>query len=588
MASSGNFCTFNPAYRGTTTLYDHVLSAGNTIITQSNISGSNHSCGTAGTHLFASGKFYWEAYMPANQVGSSHAAAGILNAGDGATKSSSSIGLGISTGDIGINPADLVVKFSNTQTKDYSESAFSSGDILQIAVDADNGAIYFGKNNTFLGSSDPTSGSSKTNAGATWTPSSYAGGWVPSAGTQGGNGNALYMNWGQDSTFAGARSAGGNADENGFGDFVYSPPSGYLALCSANLPISDDIDPAQTDDDFPGKQFNVVTYTGNGSTQSINVGLQPDFLWFKNRGTANSWVMFDSTRGTTKTFNSDKTNAEQTGAYTNLDAFTSTGFDLDGGGTGDVNQSSANLIAYCWRANGGTTASNSDGSITSTVQANTAAGFSIITYTGDENAGTIGHGLSAKPDLVFFKSRDTSDDWGVYHSAIGATNALTGLSSSAGLYNYTIFNNTEPTTSVITLGAAGSVGRYRNNKASTDYIAYCWHGVDGYSKFGKFEGNANNEGPYIYTGFRPRLLFIKNIDSSSPWGVYDTERPGFNDCDLAAWDEGTAPDNNIGAYPLDILSNGFKLRTSNSTVNSSHTWVYGAWGDVPFKYNNTF
>ena len=221
MASSGNFCAFNNTYRGTTSLYDHNLSVGNTRITQSNKSGSNHSCGTAGTHLFQSGKFYWEAYMPANQVGSSHVAVGILNAGDGATKSGSSIGLGITTGDIGINASDLVVRFSNTQTKDYSESAFSSGDILQVAVDADNGAIYYGKNNTFLGSSDPTSGSSKTNAGATWTPSSYAGGWVPSGGHQGGNGGALYMNWGQDSTFGGARSAGGNADENGFGDFVY-------------------------------------------------------------------------------------------------------------------------------------------------------------------------------------------------------------------------------------------------------------------------------------------------------------------------------------------------------------------------------
>ena len=131
------------------------------------------------------------------------------------------------------------------------------------------------------------------------------------------------------------------------------------------------------------------------------------------------------------------------------------------------------------------------------------------------------------------------------------------------------------------------MGRFRNNKSSTNYVAYCWHSVEGYSKFGSWEGNANNDGPFIYTGFRPRLLFIKNIDSSSPWGVYDGERPGFTDCDLGAWDENTAFDNIIGTYPCDILSNGFKLRTSNSTVNSSHTWVYGAWGDVPFKYNNT-
>ena len=134
------------------------------------------------------------------------------------------------------------------------------------------------------------------------------------------------------------------------------------------------------------------------------------------------------------------------------------------------------------------------------------------------------------------------------------------------------------------------MGRFRNNKASTDYVAYCWHSVEGYSKFGSFEGNANNDGPFIYTGFRPRLLFIKNTESTSPWTVYDGERGGgfnnpANSPEQLFWDETLATHT---SYGLDIYSNGFKLRTSNATVNSAHTWVYGAWGDVPFKYNNTF
>ena len=585
MASSGNFCAFNNTYRGTTSLYDHNLSVGNTRITQSNKSGSNHSCGTAGTHLFQSGKFYWEAYMPANQVGSSHVAVGILNAGDGATKSGSSIGLGITTGDIGINASDLVVRFSNTQTKDYSESAFSSGDILQVAVDADNGAIYYGKNNTFLGSSDPTSGSSKTNAGATWTPSSYAGGWVPSGGHQGGNGGALYMNWGQDSTFGGARSAGGNADENGFGDFVYSPPSGYLALCSANLPTSSDIDPAQTDDDFPQKNFNVVTFTGNGSTNAVTgLGFQPDLIWGFTRDGSQSKRVIDSTRGGASRIYSDLQDAADT-SNTAISAFGADGFTAAGGYFN--NDSGKECGAWCWRANGGTTSSNSSGDITSTVQANQAAGFSIITYSGNGSSGaTIGHGLSSKPEWIIVKNLSDSggtSHWTLYHVTPGATEYTT-FTDSAFTANSGFWNNTEPTSTLITLG-----NNNRVNGSGKNYVCYAWHGVEGYSKFSSFIGNGSTDGPFIYTGFRPRFIFLKR-DSTTNWYVLDTARDINNPITtLLAWDTNQAESTIGSTNNFDVVSNGLKIRTSGSGLNgSSATFYYGAWGDVPFKYNNTF
>ena len=582
MASSGNFCAFNNTYRGTTSLYDHNLSVGNTRITQSNKSGSNHSCGTAGTHLFQSGKFYWEAYMPANQVGSSHVAVGILNAGDGATKSGSSIGLGITTGDIGINASDLVVRFSNTQTKDYSESAFSSGDILQVAVDADNGAIYYGKNNTFLGSSDPTSGSSKTNAGATWTPSSYAGGWVPSGGHQGGNGGALYMNWGQDSTFGGARSAGGNADENGFGDFVYSPPSGYLALCSANLPTSSDIDPAQTDDDFPQKNFNVVTFTGNGSTTAVTgLGFQPDLIWGFTRDGSQSKRVIDSTRGGASRIYSDLQDAADT-SNTAISAFGSDGFTANGGYFN--NDSGKECGAWCWRANGGTTSSNSSGSITSTVQTNPAQNFSIATYTGSGSAGaTIGHGLSAKPAFILIKNTSDVDYWAVYHESIGA-DFYTSLTASVFSNNATFWNDTEPTSSVITLGTNNRV-----NGSSNSHVCYAWSQVEGYMKFSTYTGNGNADGPFVYTGFRPRMLFIKRNANSHNWITFDTATVTFNPVnEYANWDTGNASAQSA-SDKIDVLSTGFKLRSTGSSFNNSGSeYVYGAWGDVPFKYNNTF
>ena len=580
MASSGNFCAFNNTYRGTTSLYDHNLSVGNTRITQSNKSGSNHACGAPGTHLFQSGKFYWEAYMPANQTGGSHNSAGILNAGDGATKSGSSIGLGITTGDIGINPYNLVVKFSNTQTKDYSESAFSSGDILQVAVDADNGAIYFGKNNTFLGSSDPTSGSSKTNAGATWTPSSYAGGWVPSQGHQGGNGGALYMNWGQDSTFGGARSAGGNADENGFGDFVYSPPSGYLALCSANLPTSSDIDPGGDNgaDENPTKQFNCVTYTGNASTRNITgVGFQPDLVITRGRSDASVCKFVDSTRGVTKVLQSHSSSAESTDSN-GLTAFGTDGYTL--GSDAGYNNNNTTYVGWCWRANGGTEVSNSDGDTTTSVQANTAAGFSIVDCPQYSPNTTFGHGLNSAPNLIIAKTYEQGGQWAVYHSGLDSGKILY-LNQNYAQFTSSIFNSTAPTSSVFSMGAS-----YAGSGA---IIAYCWHDVEGFQKFGKYEGNGSDNGSFIYTGFRPRYFWLKEIDVADDWVIYDTARDTANTgSSKVVRFEASSTEFDDASRAVDVYSNGLKIRTSNNTINATNTYIYAAWGDVPFKYNNTF
>ena len=401
----------------------------------------------------------------------------------------------------------------------------------------------------------------------------------------------MNINCGHDASGAGDfTSGGGNADENGFGDFQNSPPSGFLALCSANLPISDDIDPAQTDDDYPSKQFNAITWTGNRTSNSTvnnitGVGFQPDLVWLKILNNTYDHRLVDSSRGVTEAIRSNQTTAEQTEAN-GLYQFGSDGFSVKG--DNNYNSNGDPFIGYCWRANGGTTASNSDGDITSTVQANTNAGFSIVTYTGDNTdhrgvgygSANIGHGLDSAPEFIITKRRNASASWYVLHASAGV-GYLTLNSSLAFQSGAVPFGPALPTTTTFCAYSA-------NNISGATYINYCWHSVEGYSKFGLFEGNADNNGPFIYTGFRPRLLFIKNMDSSSAWGVYDGERPGFNDCDLGAWDETTGYNNNIGTYPCDILSNGFKLKTSNSTVNSSHTWVYGAWGDVPFKYNNTF
>ena len=464
----------------------------------------------------------------------------------------------------------------------------SAGNILMFAYDPATYKWWVGVNGTWRNSGDPANGSGEVFTGSatmfetmdiTW------GGWVGDV-----NGLDTTWNFGQDSTFGGVETAGGNADDNGFGDFKYSPPTGFLALCTGNMSVSDDIDPAQTDDDYPGKQFNAITWTGNRTSNSTvnnitGVGFQPDLVWLKILNNTYDHRLVDSSRGVTEAIRSNKTTAEQTEAN-GLYQFGSDGFSVKG--DNNYNSNGDPFIGYCWRANGGTTASNSDGDITSTVQANTNAGFSIVTYTGDNTdhrgvgygSANIGHGLDSAPEFIITKRRDGTGGWYTLHASAGI--GYLSLESSGTFQSGAVpFGPALPTTT--TFG-----GYSANNNSSHTYVCYCWHSVEGYSKFGSFEGNANADGPFIYTGFRPRLLFIKNIDSSSAWGVYDGERPGFNDCDLGAWNETTGYNNNIGSYPCDILSNGFKLRTSNSTVNSSHTWVYGAWGDVPFKYNNTF
>jgi hypothetical protein len=401
----------------------------------------------------------------------------------------------------------------------------------------------------------------------------------------------MNINGGHDSTGAGDFSAGSATDENGFGEFQNTPPTGFLAPSSANLPISADIDPAGDDgaDENPTKQFGVVTYTGNATTgQAITgMGCQPDLVWAKMRSSTQSNFLSDTSRGINKFLFSDNTNAEGTGGgyATVYSSFDSDGFTLGTSGSGP-NDSGRTYVAWGWRANGGVTSSNSSGSITSTVQANTKSGFSIITYTGTGSNATIGHSLSAKPDFFIVKSRSggTGRNWAVYHSSQGATK-YAELDSNGPFYTSSLrWNNTEPTNSLISLGTTASV-----NANTENFVCYAWHNVEGYSKFGSFEGNSDTDGPMIVTNFRPRLVFCKSADASENWQVRDTARSTFNaDSQVRIyWNSSGAEGSASTASPIDFLSNGFKVRGSNSEINSN-TIVYGAWADVPFKYNNTF
>ena len=621
MASSGNFCTMNPLMGldddGTSKL---TFSAGN-LRAENTANGIQ----TMGTMAVKSGKWYYEERYDADaNINDARLQVGVQALGtfsglfDGEIytkrRSTSSRSQGTHVYYLRPNYQGGKLSHPTSLSWDYgnNESGSSNtgirvnavGDIYMIALDLDNYKFYIGRNGTWY--SNNTAGATGSNTDITqvngWSIESEWQGsfWTPVLWIAGASsGTAGYFNFGQDSTFGGQETAGGNTDANGFGDFKYSVPSGYQAWTSANLPISNDIDPAQTNDDYVGgKQHNTIVYTGSGSGQSISgLGFRPDMVWIQNYSSQNQTPRItDSSRGATKTLQPPYT--AQEGTESGVTSFDSDGFTL-GSATGGFNTSSATYVAWCWRANGGTTASNSQGSITATVQANQAAGFSIVTYTGNDgswgsgNRDTFGHGLSAAPEFMIFKERNNTDMWTVFHHSVGnggGSNAAANnlrLDNNEALYtnqSYKSFGETMPTSTLVTVE-----GNTTNNSGTT-HVAYIWHSVEGFSKFGGWTASGNENGPFIQCGFKPKLVVIKGISATNHWMVFDAARSSFNPIDNhLKWNQDGAETTET-YRDLDFLSNGFKIRSDNGALNhpSGDKYVYMAWGDVPFKYNNTF
>ena len=410
----------------------------------------------------------------------------------------------------------------------------------------------------------------------------------------GGTASGVHMNinCGHDSTGAGDFSAASNTDENGFGEFQYSPPTGFLALCSANLPVDSNIDPAGDDGDTqnPTKHFGVLTWDGDGGTLAITgLGFQPDLVWGFARSGGQSKRMVDSSRGGNSRMYSDANTAEDTSQTTV--AFDSDGITAYGGYFN--NDSGKTSGAWCWKANGGTTSTNTSGTITSSVQANTIAGFSIITYSGNGTSGaTVGHGLGAVPAMTMIKQRNATNAWNVWHQGnnSGDIDSFGELNGSASWYQNQGSSgpySSAPTSTLLTLTGYGQV-----NSSTGTYVGYIWSEIEGYSKFGSYVGNGNSNGPTFYTGFRPRLIFIKNTSGTSGWTVVDTNvypHNTKNGPERIEWNSSSASVTGTSASrEMDLLSNGVKINTTNSNVNTQNSiYVFGAWADVPFKYANS-
>ena len=376
------------------------------------------------------------------------------------------------------------------------------------------------------------------------------------------------FNFGQDSSFAGAETRQNNSDGNGFGDFYYAPPSGYLALCTQNLATA--LSPTIDD----GSQyFNTVLYTGNGGTNNITgVGFQPDWVWIKERGQTADHFLGDSSRGATKYLLSNANIPEGTNANT-LQSFDSDGFTL--GSDGFTNNNTDTFVAWNWKANAGTTSSNTDGSITSTVQANTTAGFSIVTYTGTGSASTVGHGLGVAPKMLIVKERDNANDWKVYHHSIGNDKTVRLDATDAQTSDPTTFNSTTPTSSVF------SVNSNATNRNGGGIIAYCFAEIEGYSKFGSYVGNnSSTDGTFVYLGFRPSFVLAKNISRLETWWIRDSARDTYNPTTKTLKPQNTVSEQTAGG--IDLLSNGFKLRNNDWSYNYTDTYIYMAFAENPF------
>ena len=427
-------------------------------------------------------------------------------------------------------------------------ATYTTGDVIGVAFNATSDAVSFYKNNSLIGTYSFT------------TPPDI---W------------AAHLSDG--------RTSGGNTFDINFGQrpFAYTPPAGFLSLCTTNLPTPTIGATSTTQAD---EYFDAKLYTGTGSSLNITgLEFQPDLVWIKGRSGATDHGLYDAVRGVQKQLESNTTTAETT-ETTGLTAFNSDGFTV--GALAQLNTNTATYVAWNWNA-GGSNATNTNGTITSTVRANTTSGFSIVTYTGTGANATVGHGLGVAPSMIIVKSRDQgttgyTGNWYVYHAsntAAPATDYLLLNTTAATADLDTVWNDTAPTSTVFSIGTLGGV-----NDSGDAFVAYCFAPVAGYSAFGSYTGNGSADGPFVFTNHRPAFLLIKRTDTTSNWTILDLAREGYNvDNDPLYPNLSNAE----GTTDLaDILSNGFKLRSTDASVNANTgTYIYMSLASNPFKYS---
>jgi len=523
----GNYATLNPLDKGSTV----TLVNGNLDVSVT----SPHNI-AAGTVMVSSGKYYAEFVYSALEGGTS-GLVGVCN-----PLASRTSYLGGTTGGVGYNPAgNKWVDGANTSGLTTS----AVGDVIGIALDKDSNQVSFYKNNTLIF-------------------------------TQTG------LNSAQPYTFAMGHNNSAGSFNFGQRPFAYTAPSGFKALCTANLP-----DPTIADG---STAMDVVTYTGNGSTQTISgLNFSPDFIWLKDRGQARSHRLIDTVRGIQYQLFSDTTDGgsayDATSYVSSVTATSSTGFTVDGTGSDAYNELNKSYVAWTWDA-GSSTVSNTDGSITSQVRANPSAGFSIVSYTGTGANGTVGHGLGVPLGFLIVKNRTSSgSSWVCWHSTFAGTERIDLEATGAKYTDAATWNSTVPSSTVFSVGTAGL------NFSGNAIIAYCFAPVDGYSSFGSYTGNGSSDGPFVYTGHKSRWLMIKKSSNTGSWIIWDSARDTYNYFQYKLGANLSSPENDAATIgytyqeTLDSCSNGFKLRSTNQFTNTNgETYIFASFAENPFQY----
>jgi hypothetical protein len=517
----GNYATWNPLVK---VVSQPTFSNGNLVSTTP--ADWSSAVGTIG---LTSGKWYWEIVN-----GNSDAFVGIVG---------SNANLGA---DLPQNATGTILYYGNTGNKriDSVDTAYGSAfstQVIGVALDIDGGTVVFYRDNVSQGS---ISLSSSTLNGKTIFPLS---GVISTTAT---------ANFGQR-------------------PFAYTAPSGFKALVTTNLP-----EPTVVQGN---KYFDTKLWAGNSSTQSIALEFAPGWIWNKSTGDTAGHAWWDVLRGTGALISSQSTDAETTG-YNAITSFGSNAISLGADNTGSLdgrtNETGRNYVGWVWKANGAGV-SNTAGSITSTVSANTIAGISIVTYTGTGSLATVGHGLGVKPAFILTKSRSTTEGWGGYHKSLGASYGIFLESTDAAYAASNYWNNTEPTSSVFTV----NVNRTNNGTM----VAYCFAEVEGFSKFGSYTGNGSTDGPFVFLGFRPAVLVLKKSSGVDNWFIIDSTRDPYNYTikriapNLSNAENGGEAE---ATYGIDFNSNGFKVRASHTSTNlSGATFIYAAFAENPFKYS---
>jgi len=330
--------------------------------------------------------------------------------------------------------------------------------------------------------------------------------------------------------------------------------------------------------------FNNVLYTGNASARTITTDMQPDMVWTKARNAAHHGIITDATTGAGKRLRTSVTNAQDTNG-SSVASFISTGYTLTDNAT--INGNGETNVSWSWKGGGGQGSSNTDGTINTTyTSANTTSGFSISQYTGTGSAATIGHGLGAIPKMIIVKRIDSTSQWSVYHESVGNTKHVILNSTAVQVTSSAYWNDTSPTASVFSIGSGTDV-----NASGGTYVAYCWAQKTGFSAFGKYLGNYQDNGPFVYTGIKPKFILIRQYNDTGQWRLYDTKREIHGQGDLLKYlaAESSATEVTTTDGGLDILSNGFKIRSSggNHDLNGNQDpYLYMAFGQTLVSSNN--